>query len=190
MAHVLGHRINSGGTSYYRILRNGQMKYITEGADTFPPDFALNNRISRLVHLLPSHDDWASVTISRDPLTALLRVVKLVRRRLRGVQVDDAHAHPRHVEWADLGFLIAPLSGCVYEVRVPGTKPGSWISLVAKVAAGEGDIPRIEKEIRAYHALAGKGVTPRFEGYVTENGRIIGFLMSKVEIARSTGPND
>ena len=89
-----------------------------------------------------------------------------------------------------LELQIAQLSGSVYEVHVPGPKPKSWIPLVAKVAAGEGDIPRIEKEIRAYQALAGKGVTPRFEGSVTENGMIIGFLMSKVKIKRSTGPDD
>ena len=105
--------------------------------------------------------------------------------------LDNDHAHPRDVEWDDL-ILHERLSGTVREVSVPGSGSRKWerIRMVAKVAAREGDIERIEREIRAYHVLKGTRATPQLEGYVREDGRVIGFLTRKAEVVTPTEWND
>ncbi len=42
-------------------------------------------------------------------------------------------------------------------------------------------MPRIEQETRACQSLGGRGLAPRFLAHVHENGRIIGFLLVKLE---------
>lgn len=50
-----------------------------------------------------------------------------------------------------------------------------------KIAWSEWELPRIEQETRAYQLLEGSGLAPRFLGHVHENGRIMGFLLEKIE---------
>lgn len=46
-------------------------------------------------------------------------------------------------------------------------------------------VPRgLETEVMAYRACAGKDITPEFLAHVTENGRVIGFLMEYIDGAR------
>lgn len=54
-------------------------------------------------------------------------------------------------------------------------------TIIAKIARFEWEIPRIERETRAYQLLEGSGLTPRFLGHIHENGRIMGFLLEKIE---------
>jgi hypothetical protein len=54
-------------------------------------------------------------------------------------------------------------------------------TIIAKIARFEWEIPRIERETRAYQLLEGSGLSPRFLGHIHENGRIMGFLLEKVE---------
>lgn len=54
-------------------------------------------------------------------------------------------------------------------------------TIIAKIARFEWEIPRIARETRAYQLLEGSGLTPRFLGHIHENGRIIGFLLEKIE---------
>jgi tRNA A-37 threonylcarbamoyl transferase component Bud32 len=54
--------------------------------------------------------------------------------------------------------------------------------VIAKIARFEWELPRIEQETRAYQLLEGYyGLAPRFLAHVHENGRIIGFLLEKIE---------
>jgi tRNA A-37 threonylcarbamoyl transferase component Bud32 len=54
-------------------------------------------------------------------------------------------------------------------------------TVIAKIARFEWEIPRIERETRAYQLLEYSGLTPRFLGHIHENGRIMGFLLEKIE---------
>ncbi|KAM0271385.1 hypothetical protein ACHAQH_009121 [Verticillium albo-atrum] len=53
--------------------------------------------------------------------------------------------------------------------------------MIAKIARFEWELPRIEQETRAYQLLEGSGLVPRFLAYVHESGRIVGFLLEKLE---------
>lgn len=54
-------------------------------------------------------------------------------------------------------------------------------TIIAKIARFKWEIPRIERETSAYQLLEGSGLTPRFLGHIHENGRIMGFLLEKIE---------
>lgn len=62
-------------------------------------------------------------------------------------------------------------------------------SIIAKTARFEWEIPQIERETRAYQLLKGSGLSPRFLGHIHENGRIVGFLLEKIE-GRATSIQD
>ena len=70
----------------------------------------------------------------------------------------------------------------VHEVQYNGAPA------IAKIACFEWDIPRIEHETWVYSILASHGrqhpndppIGPRFLGHLTENNRIIGFLLAKL----------
>lgn len=64
--------------------------------------------------------------------------------------------------------------------KSPSTHP-VIISMEAKIARFEWEIPRIERETRAYRLLEGSGLAPAFLGHVHENGRVIGHLLEKVK---------
>ncbi|KAK0635522.1 hypothetical protein B0T17DRAFT_46826 [Bombardia bombarda] len=55
------------------------------------------------------------------------------------------------------------------------------VTVIAKIARFEWELPRIEQETRAYHLLEGSGLAPRFLAHLHENGRIVGFLLEKLE---------
>jgi hypothetical protein len=54
-------------------------------------------------------------------------------------------------------------------------------TVIAIIAHFEWEIPTIERETRIYQLLEGGGAASRFLGHAHEHGRIIGFLLEKVE---------
>jgi tRNA A-37 threonylcarbamoyl transferase component Bud32 len=50
-----------------------------------------------------------------------------------------------------------------------------------RFARFEWEIPRIERETQVYHLLQETGIAPRFLGHVHEGGRVIGFLLEKLD---------
>ncbi|CAG8368382.1 unnamed protein product [Penicillium salamii] len=65
-----------------------------------------------------------------------------------------------------------------HSIPIPFQSPAT---IIAKIARFEWEIPRVERETRAYQLLEGSGLSPRFLGHIHENGRIIGFLLEKIE---------
>ncbi|KAI8631012.1 hypothetical protein F5Y19DRAFT_483662 [Xylariaceae sp. FL1651] len=63
---------------------------------------------------------------------------------------------------------------------ISATLPSPAI-VIAKIARFEWELPRIEQETRAYQLLDGHGLASRFLAHVHENGRIIDFLLQKLE---------
>lgn len=74
----------------------------------------------------------------------------------------------------------------VYEIQYNG------VPCVAKIARFGWDIPRIEHETWVYSILAGyqknhpnEPIAPAFLGHLTENDRVMGFLLQKVDGERA-----
>lgn len=47
-----------------------------------------------------------------------------------------------------------------------------------------------ENEMAAYEWIDGHGIAPKFLGHLTEDGRVIGFLMERITNAKHAGPED
>ncbi|KAJ5207512.1 hypothetical protein N7491_001859 [Penicillium cf. griseofulvum] len=52
------------------------------------------------------------------------------------------------------------------------------------------EIQYLENETTAYEWIEGYDIGPRFLGHLTEDGRVIGFLMERIRDARHAGPQD
>lgn len=94
--------------------------------------------------------------------------------------LDEVHArwHPVSVEITSLPVL-DKLNISVYSVRY-----GDAV-VIAKFSAFEYTIPSYERETEVYRLIEGKGIGPAFLGHVTENGRVTGFILEKVEGRRA-----
>ncbi|KAJ5884183.1 hypothetical protein N7504_011755 [Penicillium tannophilum] len=61
--------------------------------------------------------------------------------------------------------------------------------VIAKIARFEWELPRLSQETRAYQKLENTGLAPRFLGHIHEHGRVIGFVLEKLE-GRDADIND
>lgn len=74
----------------------------------------------------------------------------------------------------------------VYAVECPLLKE----TVVAKFARFDWEIQYLENETTAYRWIDGPDIGPRFLAHLTEDGRVIGFLMERIANARHAGPQD
>ncbi|KAK3683744.1 hypothetical protein B0T22DRAFT_443753 [Podospora appendiculata] len=164
--------------SEYRIRAGDKVRYAVIAPNTFPRD-VLSCPLGSFPPLPWRRDDRTVVHISRDPTTKELQST-LSNQKLPGVPS---------------GEKTRTLSAAAYECRSvrdhrPGSPSNGSQTMVAKIARFEWEVPRIVSETRAYKLLDGSGVAPRFLGHIHEHGRVIGFLLEKVEDVRRAGPGD
>lgn len=155
--------------STYRVRIGDQIRYLSVDPGTFhediltwPPDF--------LSHLpkLPYVGDWTRARIFRksDDL-----VVESSNAALRGV---TACWHHNRVDVQSLTFeerLGVRVRGVTYN-----SKP-----VIAKIARFEFEIPLVENESALYQVIDGQGIGPVFLGHLVEHGRVMGFLVERIE---------
>lgn len=163
--------------SYYRLRIGDQVKYLIIDPGTFDRD-TLSFPIQSLPSL-PYHEAWTVAHISRDETSGDLNT-SLSNRTLAGVRCQWHRTLVDCLELEKTEQLTATAFEAVLRSSLPIILP-SPATVVAKIARFEWEIPRIEQETRAYQLLEGSGLTPRFLGHVHENGRIMGFLLEKIE---------
>lgn len=121
-------------------------------------------------------------TISRDTTSGGL-TVSLSNRALAGVKCQWHHTK---VDCLEL-LRTKQLTAGAFEATVSPSilpiiaLPSPDTTVIAKIARFEWEVPGIEQETRAYQLLEGRGLAPRFLAHVHENGRIMGFLLEKVQ---------
>ena len=177
---ILSMEVCSRDDSDYRILIEGQVKYLTIAPGTYDRE-TLSMPLSSLPSL-PKEGNWNMAHISRDPATSELKTA-LQSKALAGVRDSDTW-HPTSVNCLEVS-RIRQLTGATFEASCPSLNPlGSSTSVtevIAKIARFEWEIPRIEQETRAYKILENTGIAPRFLGHIHEHGRVMGFVLEKVE---------
>lgn len=62
--------------------------------------------------------------------------------------------------------------------------------IVMKIARFAWEIPQLDAETKAYSWLQGQDFCPAFLGHVTEDGRVIGFIMEHISGARHADVED
>jgi predicted Ser/Thr protein kinase len=90
--------------------------------------------------------------------------------------------HPTQIEYLDLE-MGKKLRSNVYEATLDGTM------VVVKFARFSSEISYLEEETVAYHWIEGHKVGPKFLGHLTEEGRVIGFVMEQI-VGHRAGPDD
>jgi len=163
-----------GFESYYRVLVDGKkIKYVSiDGGiyDTddlcFPPAL-----LSKLPPFPPG--DWNLAHITKSIETTKPQFAWTVQKAFRGI------THPWHATKLDYLFLNLGkmLMSNVYEASSELFNT----PIIAKFARFPWEIDYYEAETQAYAWIEGHGIGPRFLGHLTEEGRIVGFLLERVE---------
>lgn len=159
--------------SEYRVRVGNQIKYLVIAPGTFDRD-TLSFPIQSLSSL-PYDKEWTVAHIARDETSSQLRI-STSNRTLAGVKCQWHHTR---VNCLDLEKT-KQLTAMTFEAIVHSTILPS-VPIIAKIARFEWEIPRIEQETKAYQLLQGSGLTPRFLGHIHENGRVMGFLLEKIQ---------
>ncbi|KAI1270224.1 alpha-galactosidase A [Xylariaceae sp. FL1019] len=157
--------------SEYRLRIGDNVKYLVISPGTFDKN-TLFFPLKSLPHL-PYNEDWTVAHISRHHTTGDLRysTVKLC-------MIGIFQWHSRRVNCLEL-VKTSDITATTFEVfsnLVPSPH-----SAIAKIARFEWEVPRLERETRAYQLLEGSEIAPRFLAHIHENGRIMGLLLEKIQ---------
>lgn len=169
--------------SFFRLLVDGlSIKYITvepgiyNGEDMcFGPS---------LVSLLPEFPtgDWNDGLVAKDARDGRPHFAYANLTRFPGVQNTW---HGTYVDYLELSIARKLRTG-IYEATCSIFEN----VVIAKFARFPWEIQYIENETTAYQWITGHGIGPQFLGHLTENGRVIGFLMEHITDARHAGAQD
>lgn len=163
--------------SEYRLRIGNLVKYLIISPKTFDRD-TLSFPVQSLPSL-PWYEEWTVAHISRDETSGDLKT-SISNRTLVGVKCQWHHTLVNCLELEKTKLLTAMAFEAVSHSILPSIFQPSK-TIIAKIARFEWEISRIERETRAYQLLEGSGLAPRFLGHIHENGRIIGFLLEKIE---------
>ncbi|KAJ0120725.1 alpha-galactosidase a [Diaporthe amygdali] len=172
---VLSQEVNDE-QGMYRIRAGQRVHYLTIPADVFDEDTM--SRPNLLIPQLPEFPDtpWTKMHLGRNIDGSL--TVTMSDEPLEEVTFTW---HEKRIDVLSLPY-IKRLKFGVYETRYQGREA------IAKIACFGWQIPRLTHETWAYCVLAesrqpddGRPIAPEILGHLTENGRVIGFLMEKVE---------
>ncbi|KAI1178672.1 alpha-galactosidase A [Nemania sp. FL0916] len=168
----------------YRIRSGQQVYYLTISTDVFDEDTMCRPYL--LLPQLPSLSDMPS------------RKIKLIRNEDGSLALAPYHDPLQEITfiWHEKRIDVLSLP------RIKRLKPGVFETLyegraaVAKIACFEWQIPSLTRETWAYQVLTatqrpsgGPLIAPEFLGHLTENGRVMGFLMERLE-GRAACPDD
>lgn len=176
--------------SDYRFLLDGQhVKYVTtapgafrghEDDRTFEPIL-----LSDLFPPFPA-GDWNKGHVAKDPGTGHVSFVKTETACLAGI---ENIWHPAMLNEFDF-TLQDRVRQRVSISTHPDLNDGEPV--LVKLAVWPWELPSVEVETTAYQSLDGSGIGPKFLGHVTEgkDGRVVGFIVERVQGARTAGPGD
>ncbi|KAJ3541690.1 hypothetical protein NM208_g4487 [Fusarium decemcellulare] len=160
----------------YRVRSGQRVYYLTISTDVFDDDTMCRPYL--LIPQLPSFSDipWSKITLARNGDGSL--AVTASHDPLREITFTW---HEKRIDVLSLPYIKRFRSG-VFETLYEGR------AAVAKIACFEWQIPMLTRETWAYCVLTetqqpedGPSIAPEFLGHLTENGRVMGFLMEKME---------
>jgi predicted Ser/Thr protein kinase len=180
---LLQAEVDENDQSFFRLLVDGQaIKYITiEPGIYSTEDMCFGPSLVSLLPDLPP-GNWNDGLIARDGENGQPRFTRITRTAFASVRNTW---HPTSVDYLDLAIGRKLRTG-VYEVSCPLFTH----VVVAKFARFEWEVQYMENETTAYQWIDGHDIGPRFLGHLTEEGRVIGFLMERIPAERHAGPRD
>ncbi|CAH0044963.1 unnamed protein product [Clonostachys solani] len=180
---ILDASIDSDGGGDLRLLVDGHaIKYIAIDSNIYSPeDLTFLPTLVELLPALPS-GDWNVSTISRDPNTGQPQFTQVQRAELPGIKQVW---HPTQIEFLELR-LGKKLRSNVYETQCDHFGQ----TVIAKFARFAWETWMLEAETEAYQWIEGHAIGPNFLGHIAEFGRVIGFLISRIDPCRHANLQD
>jgi tRNA A-37 threonylcarbamoyl transferase component Bud32 len=175
--------VDSEDTSDLRILVDGKyVKYLTIGPGVYSnKDMCFGPRLFPLLPPLPTRD-WNQAHIARNSKDERPYFKEVTRAQLPSI----THVwHPRRINHLDLQWG-HKLRSNVYEATFHEIKS----PILIKFARFPYEIQQIDDETQAYKWIDGHGIGPAFLGHVTEEGRVIGFMMELISNAQHAEPEN
>ncbi|KAK4040024.1 alpha-galactosidase a precursor [Parachaetomium inaequale] len=169
--------------SEYRFLVDGRhVKYVTVDPGVLPKDDRTFAPV--LLPLLPPFPlgDWNEGHISKDAQNGRPVFANVNKSSLPGVKNTW---HPTLIDHLELRKLDR-LRQNIHKVAHPRFDE----PVLVKFAEFPWQIPYLEDETTVYQWIDGSGIGPKFLGHVTEEGRVIGFVMEYIDGARTATPDD
>ncbi|KAI0883943.1 alpha-galactosidase A precursor [Annulohypoxylon maeteangense] len=154
------------------LIDNKFVKYINIDPGVYDPDDMCFEPV--LISLLPPlpSEDWNTGYISQNAETGIPHFSVVSNAPLPGITNTW---HPTQVDHLEIRER-QRLRSNVCEVECPGFSS----PVVAKFARFEWEIPQMRAETAAYEWIAGQDIGPSFLGHLTEEGRVIGFLIEYI----------
>ncbi len=136
--------------------------------------------------------DWNLAHLVRDSSTGELQVRNQERVSLVGI-ANNRDLSQESVEYFSLRHdqnLTRLISDRTMRVRHARMNHGRPMVMKIMAIPDQDEKGYIDTEVRAYGLLRGSEIAPRFLGFVTENGRRIGFLTEYIDGARRAEASD
>lgn len=180
---LLQAEVDENDQSFFRLLIDGRdIKYVTVEPGLYTTeDMCFGPSLVSLLPDLPS-GDWNDGVVARNAINGQPHFERVSRTAFPGI---SHQWHGTYVDYLDVTVGRKLRTG-IYEV----TCPQFDTLVVAKFARFEWEIGYLENETIPYEWIDGHEVGPRFLGHLTEDGRVIGFLMERVTGARHANPDD
>lgn len=180
---LLQAEVDENDQSFFRVLVDGlSIKYITVEPDIYSTEDMCFS--PSLVSVLPTFPigDWNDGLVAKNPNDGKPFFARVCLAPFPGVQNTW---HEIYVDYLDLSIGRKLRTG-IYEAK-------SSLSddiIVVKFARFPWEVQYIENETTAYQWISGHNIGPQFLGHLTENGRVIGFLMERITDARHASAED
>ena len=160
--------------SYLRLLHNNKhIKYVTIAAGLYNShDMCFGPVITALLEPLLPPGVWNYGYINRNPETGFPHFAEVAQKDFPSV---SASWHPTKIDYLDL-VLGQKLMPGVHDATCPQIET----PMVAKFACWDWEIGFMDDECTAYQWIEGHDIGPKFLGHITEEGRVIGFLIERV----------
>ncbi|KAK3337777.1 hypothetical protein B0T19DRAFT_413497 [Cercophora scortea] len=182
---LLAAMVNTNGQEDgdFRFLVDGtHVKYVTVAPAILPKDHCTFGP-TILAGLPPFPEgDWNTGHVDFDIASGEPAFVRTEKATLQGVQTLW---HPTRIDHLELRKLDCPRQNILIASHPRFDRP-----VLAKFTEFPELTPYLEAETAAYQWVEGTDIAPRFLGHLTEEGRVIGFVLEYIENARAAGPGD
>ncbi|KAF3922619.1 hypothetical protein AA313_de0209521 [Arthrobotrys entomopaga] len=171
--------IDNEQPSYYRMLDGSKyFRYITIEAHTFDEeDLSFPPALLQKLPAFPT-GDWNCGRIAQAE-NGVPYFVETTKQKLPSI---DYIWHEKSFDYLSLQMK-KRLGANVYLVTTPHPENRD---VIAKFARFPWEVEHYALETKCYEWIKGHGIGPEFLGYLTEDGRVIGFLMEKLEGQHAT----
>jgi predicted Ser/Thr protein kinase len=180
---LLQAEVDENDQSFFRLLVNGRnIKYVTIDPGLYSADdMCFGPSLVSLLPALPA-GDWNDGLVTKNESNGQPHFAYAIRTAFPGVENTW---NETYVDYSEI-VVGEKLRTGIYEVKCNLFND----VVVVKFARFDWEIPYLESETTAYQWIEGYGIGPQFLGHLTEDGRVIGFLMERIKDARHAGPQD